>query len=392
MKDFTDSTKIVAIRTSGNVYSAKVVDELNRKQKNWTDLITGEKFRAKDIIVLQDPLQIKMRLINEFKWKQDGVGLIEADKEDEDEGLRSIEMTGLGKRALEQAEGREIDEVNKRLNSHYEAKSTKKWKKKEDLDLDELLTVQDFLEERKHFKDWRHSRQSTGKVAASVTSSLISVQTRDEMRCLTDAEMLHEIWYLVKSNHIKSYISITTNLGTLNCVLFSNQAARTCFSFLNLCNEKKFEKLKFGKIVENTIIQFGEGKASKLRLDTVDKSEKLLHDRGGLLTVETSGNISTLGITLAASKQLDFNYSVFGRIVGGFEIIKNVSDFCAEGSEHLLTEFVIESIDVVSDGFQEGCRRIRRRIMGIDKKKEKELEKKEKADKRRATLNRILMQ
>ena len=52
MKDFTLTTKIIAIKTTGNVYSAKVVDELNRKHNNWTDLITGEPFKPTDIIVL----------------------------------------------------------------------------------------------------------------------------------------------------------------------------------------------------------------------------------------------------------------------------------------------------------------------------------------------------
>jgi len=51
-KDFTLTTKVVAIKTSGNVYSNDVVEELNKKHDNWHDLITGQPFTAKDIIVL----------------------------------------------------------------------------------------------------------------------------------------------------------------------------------------------------------------------------------------------------------------------------------------------------------------------------------------------------
>lgn len=40
-KIFTDFTHIVAIKTSGNVYGNDTVEELNRKSKNWRDLITG---------------------------------------------------------------------------------------------------------------------------------------------------------------------------------------------------------------------------------------------------------------------------------------------------------------------------------------------------------------
>ena len=72
MKDFTLTTKIVAIKTTGYVYSASVVDELNKKHNNWTDLITGKPFKASDIIVLQDPMAIEGRLINGFDYVKRG--------------------------------------------------------------------------------------------------------------------------------------------------------------------------------------------------------------------------------------------------------------------------------------------------------------------------------
>ena len=43
-KVFTDSTHIVAVKTSGNVYCYQAIDELCIKPKNWKDLITDEKF------------------------------------------------------------------------------------------------------------------------------------------------------------------------------------------------------------------------------------------------------------------------------------------------------------------------------------------------------------
>ncbi len=54
-KVFNNNSKIVAIRTTGNVYSLEAVQELNIKPKNYEDLLTGEKFMKKDIIKLNDP-------------------------------------------------------------------------------------------------------------------------------------------------------------------------------------------------------------------------------------------------------------------------------------------------------------------------------------------------
>ena len=66
-KVFTNSSKIAAIKTSGNIYSYDAIQELNIKAKNWTDLLTGEDFSKKDIIVLQDPQNPSNREIENFE-------------------------------------------------------------------------------------------------------------------------------------------------------------------------------------------------------------------------------------------------------------------------------------------------------------------------------------
>ncbi len=68
-KVFNNSSHVVAIRNSGNVYTFDAVNELNIKSKNFTDLLTGERFEKADIITLQEPLnpeQMAKRDINNF--------------------------------------------------------------------------------------------------------------------------------------------------------------------------------------------------------------------------------------------------------------------------------------------------------------------------------------
>jgi len=60
-KTFTDSTHIVAVKTSGNVFCFQAIDELNVKPKNWKDLLTDEKFTRKDLITIQDPMNLEGR-------------------------------------------------------------------------------------------------------------------------------------------------------------------------------------------------------------------------------------------------------------------------------------------------------------------------------------------
>lgn len=54
-KVFNDNSHIVAIKTTGNVFSFEVVNELNIKLKQYSDLLTSEPFQRSDIITLQDP-------------------------------------------------------------------------------------------------------------------------------------------------------------------------------------------------------------------------------------------------------------------------------------------------------------------------------------------------
>ena len=56
---FTESTHIVAVRTSGNVYAYEAVQELNIKPKFMKDLLTDQPFTRKDIIHIQDPMNLE---------------------------------------------------------------------------------------------------------------------------------------------------------------------------------------------------------------------------------------------------------------------------------------------------------------------------------------------
>ena len=70
---FTESTHIVAVRTSGNVYCHEALSELNFKPKNWRDLLSDMPFTRKDVIVLQDPLNLSGRVLAQFDHVKKGI-------------------------------------------------------------------------------------------------------------------------------------------------------------------------------------------------------------------------------------------------------------------------------------------------------------------------------
>ena len=66
--------------------------------------------------------------------------------------------------------------------------------------------------------------------------------------------MMLEIWKEVKTNHLKSYLQMKTNLGTINIVLHSDFVVKACYYLLRAVKQEKLVDLRFCKMVEGTII------------------------------------------------------------------------------------------------------------------------------------------
>ena len=65
-KPFTEHTHLVAIKTSGNVFSRETIDQLNIKPSFWHDLVSDVEFSRADIITLQDPHNLEGRDLTKF--------------------------------------------------------------------------------------------------------------------------------------------------------------------------------------------------------------------------------------------------------------------------------------------------------------------------------------
>lgn len=81
-KAFTDKSHIVAIRTTGNVFSFEALEQLNLKPRNWKELLTDEVFAREDMITLQDPSHLEKFNIANFHH-------VKNDQRIEDEGTFS---------------------------------------------------------------------------------------------------------------------------------------------------------------------------------------------------------------------------------------------------------------------------------------------------------------
>jgi peptidyl-prolyl cis-trans isomerase-like 2 len=186
-KVFNNNTHIVAIRTTGNVYSYEAVHELNIKPNHYADLLTGEAFHRSDIITLQNPddvEHVKLRDLNNFKYLQ-------MMREDAAENSKTeIRHNATSERVIQEFEKKQQE--NKIIAQQAAAEAmaiADKNSKEMNGDVESILRLQPTTEDINpgHMMlDQRTSR--------SFTSTSLDVHTEAKMRLATADEIREARW------------------------------------------------------------------------------------------------------------------------------------------------------------------------------------------------------
>ncbi|GAB5368121.1 hypothetical protein AAMO2058_001291000 [Amorphochlora amoebiformis] len=287
-KEFSEHTHIVALWTSGNVYAYEAIEELNIKQKNMHDLLTGQAFKRSDIISIQDP--------HNFSDTRNITSFLHRKKKNEDEEKKVLVKT-----------------VSKSGKSTDKKKSGSK-------------------------KSVPMSRYTSGLCSGSFTSTAMTPVTANQVRPMTKDEIREERYKEMrgKNSTKPAYVQISTSKGNLNVMLYVSKAPRTCHNFLELCKTGYYKGVMFHRLIKKFMIQGGDptgtgrgGRSAwgKKFKDEIDKS--LSHNKRGILSMANSGkdtNGSQFFITFAPAKHLDGKHSIFGEVVGGLHIFQNPFD------------------------------------------------------------------
>ena len=166
--------------------------------------------------------------------------------------------------------------------------------------------------------------QTTGAAASSLTST--SGGGPSGPRHASRLEVEDSVCtHLRKKKGRKSYVLVPTSLAPLTLELDSDTKPLTCLNFLTLCREKKYDGLKFHRVVRNFIAQTGDPTGSGTGGTNIWNTAGIPDDlTGGHL----AGSISMANagpgtgksqwfVCLRASAHLDGKHDVFGRVVSG---------------------------------------------------------------------------
>lgn len=156
------------------------------------------------------------------------------------------------------------------------------------------------------------------------------------------------------SNNVKNHLAIIeTNHGTMLFELAEDKAPLTTKNFIDLAQKGFYDGLTFHRIIKDFMIQGGDpqgdgrgGSGYKIK----DEFHPLLkHDKIGILSLANAGpntGGSQFFITLIPTPWLDGKHSVFGTLIQGEDVLKEIGSVKTDANDKSLEPVIIKKITI----------------------------------------------
>jgi cyclophilin family peptidyl-prolyl cis-trans isomerase len=127
---------------------------------------------------------------------------------------------------------------------------------------------------------------------------------------------------------------IETSMGVIEIELFSSQTPKTVKNFVGLAEKGAYNGVIFHRVIDGFMIQGGDptgtGSGGQSIYGKPFEDEivsSLKHTAPGFLSMANRGpntNTSQFFITLAATPWLDGKHTIFGKVVGGMDVVQAI--------------------------------------------------------------------
>ncbi|TFY71440.1 hypothetical protein EVG20_g1564 [Dentipellis fragilis] len=320
-KPFNEHSHIVAIATTGNVFLADSI-------KGGKDLFDDVRFKKEDVITLQNP-----------------------------HGLPPAS-------------------VPSKAAAHVKEEKTAVVKASKDTSVEAI--------KKKAAVPWNVSPYSSGLPGASLTSTSVDPQTGSAKLVWDEEELMFEdiskpLKGKGKEKDIgkrRAYVRVVTSLGgSLNLELYCEKAPKTCYNFLMLARQGKYNDCLFHRLVPGFMIQTGDptgtGSGGQSYWGTPFRDEYDLkgaakHDSRGVVAMANKGastNGSQFYLTFKPTPNLDRKHTVFGKLVGGEDVLNTLEKLpLKDGTERPAKPVRITEVVIYQDPFEEYKTRLSKKL------------------------------
>jgi len=351
-KVFTHYSNVALNIVSGHVYSWDAVNELNRKTKNWNDLITSQKFQWEDVIKIQDPDDPETREVSKFYFMREG----QQQEVTEEITHRGSKLTAEAKKDTIRRTGA----VERILDEKDRLKDEKAKEAAEKAAEEGQKPALPAPEVRK-----ANERYTSGEMAESFTSTTRTLKTTNELRPQTEEEELADVYEGVRKKKLKGYVRVITTEGMLNMELHADFVPRTVDNFLRLCEKDYYDNTIFHRLIHNFMLQGGDptgtGRGGQSAFDgghafRDEFDSRLSHTGPGVVSMANNGkntNKSQFFVSLKSCAHLDMKHSIFGRVVGGLQLLDRFNTWSTDEKDRPKKEIKILKVEIFKNPFKE---------------------------------------
>ena len=152
-------------------------------------------------------------------------------------------------------------------------------------------------------------------------------------------------------------VTFDTNVGTFRAELFRGRAPETTENFITLAEKGFYDGLIFHRVIDGFMIQGGcpDGTGRGGPGYTIDDEfhPELRHDSEGILSMANAGpntGGSQFFVTLAPTDWLDDRHAVFGRVVEGMDVVREIGKRPTSRGDRPADDVVMETVSVDRGG------------------------------------------
>jgi cyclophilin family peptidyl-prolyl cis-trans isomerase len=151
-------------------------------------------------------------------------------------------------------------------------------------------------------------------------------------------------------------VRVDTSLGQFRIELFEDRAPRTTKNFLDLVRKNFFDGLSFHRVIAGFMIQTGDptgtGRGGPGYTIPDEFHFGLRHRGEGIVSMANAGpdtGGSQFFITLDTASHLDGKHTIFGRVNGGIEVVREIGRVKTNAWDRPLQPVTITTMTIVDE-------------------------------------------